>query len=44
MGIDAKITLLTQRLDSVEHNLTHLITEARSEVVHVKSDLSTTQT
>ncbi|CAG2220129.1 unnamed protein product [Mytilus edulis] len=44
MGIDSKVTLFTSRLDSVEQNLTHLITEVKSDVVQVRSDLSTTQT
>ncbi|VDI30648.1 Hypothetical predicted protein [Mytilus galloprovincialis] len=44
MGFDSKVTLFTSRLDSVEQNLIHLITEVKSDVVQVRSDLSTTKT
>ncbi|CAC5397012.1 unnamed protein product [Mytilus coruscus] len=44
MGIDTKVTNFSSRLDSVEKNLTELISDVKSEVGQVKSDLSITNT
>ncbi|CAG2195242.1 unnamed protein product [Mytilus edulis] len=44
MSIDSKVTNFSSRLDSVEKNLTELISDVKSEVGQVKSDLSITNT
>ncbi|VDI18558.1 Hypothetical predicted protein [Mytilus galloprovincialis] len=44
LSIDSKVTNFSSRLDSVEKNLTELISDVKSEVGQVKSDLSITNT
>ncbi|VDH92660.1 Hypothetical predicted protein [Mytilus galloprovincialis] len=44
MSIDSKVTNFSSRLDSVEKNLTELISDVKSEVGLVKSYLSITNT